>query len=194
MIYIVGFDPGGHGNFGWCITPDSAAMPLKPVASGLANNAHAAVQAALSAVPSNGVLGAAGIDAPLFWSRTGPRNADIVVRAAIGRAGAPHPAGTVQDVNSLRGACLAQGLLAAVMLREVYPALPLTEAHPKALRWMRSSTQAIAANSEHERDAMLSSIAAWALLHELSDWQDLYPEEPSPFTPLGGAIHYVVPR
>jgi len=42
----------------------------------------------------------------------------MTVRAAMRRIGAVNLGGTVQHVNSLRGACLAQGMMAAHILRE----------------------------------------------------------------------------
>jgi nucleotide-binding universal stress UspA family protein len=193
MKILLGLDPGGSGNFGWCIAADSETMPVEPIASGLADNSHMAIANALAAIPDDGVLVAAGIDAPLFWSRIGSRNADVQVRRAIRLAGAPHASGTVQDMNSLKGACLAQGLLAAVTLREMYPALPITEAHPKALRWLLPEAALILGRSEHERDALLAAIAAWAISRSVPGWQDLFPAEPHPFTPVSPPLHYYMP-
>lgn len=137
MIQILlGLDPGGTGNFGWCITQYTAVMPMTPLACGLTNNASQAIRYALDAIPEGSTLVSAGIDAPLFWSKTGHRNADLTVRHAIKQAGAPHVSGTVQDINSLRGACLIQGMLAALELRERFPNLPITESHPKVVRWL----------------------------------------------------------
>jgi hypothetical protein len=193
MRVLIGLDPGGSGNFGWCVAADSDQMPVAAIASGLADNAHTAVEAALGALPVGGDLVAAGIDAPLFWARVGSRNADLLVREAIRLAGAPHPAGTVQDMNSLRGACLAQGLLAAVALRALHPMLPITEAHPKALRWLLPEAAHIECRSEHERDALLSAVAAWALARSLPSWRDLYPLEHQPFTVIAHPVHYLMP-
>lgn len=194
MSLILGFDPGGAGRFGWCAALDSHKLPLSLVAAGTADDARSAVGAAVAAVPRGEVVAAAGIDAPLVWSRSGPRNADRVVRNAIKNAGAPHPAGTVQDVNSLRGACLVQGFLAAVELRERFPALPLTEAHPKALRWLSSDASEIDRSSEHERDAILAAVTGWALVHKPAEWVDLYLAEREVFTPLQPPLSYFMPR
>lgn len=191
---LVGFDPGGVNAFGWCVARDSSQLPLAPLATGIASNARAAVAAALAAVPNGEVVAAAGIDAPLLWARSGPRNSDRIVRQAIARAGAPHPAGTVQDINSLRGACLAQGILAALELRDAVSLLPLTEAHPKALRWLCPHAAAVAAPSEHERDAVLAAFTAWALVHKPPDWCDLYAEEVPSYTPLASPLSYFMPR
>jgi hypothetical protein len=97
------------------------------------------------------------------------------------------PPETVQTPNSLRGAVLVQGMMFAFRARERYgAAVPITEAHPKALLRMmglhKSSWDSIATKfsligkeppSEHERDAILASVAArngvkGAWTHDLS--------------------------
>jgi hypothetical protein len=191
---LLGFDPGGVNAFGWCVARDSAQLPPSVLATGVVSNARAAVAAALAAVPHGEVVLAAGIDAPLLWARSGSRHSDRFVRQAIARAGAPHPAGTVQDMNSLRGACLAQGILAALELREAISLLPLTEAHPKALRWLCPHAAAVVARSEHERDAVIGAFTAWALIHKPPDWCDLYAEEVPFYTPLAPPLSYFMPR
>jgi hypothetical protein len=165
-----------------------------PLACGLSNNAHQAIHFALASIPEGATLVSAGIDAPLFWSKTGTRNADHTVRHAIKQAGAPHVSGTVQDINSLRGACLAQGMLAALELRDRYPELPITEAHPKALRWLLPNLLDIEADSEHERDAMLAAVSAWAAYKPSSDWEDLLAYEINSYTPVSMPVHYMMPN
>jgi hypothetical protein len=194
MNFLLGLDPGGIGNFGWCITRDSSNLPVTPIASGLSDSASQAIKAALAALPVGHTLCSAGIDAPLYWSRAGSRVADELVRTAIRSFGAPQAAGTVQGINSLRGACLVQGMLAAIELREKFPLLLITEAHPKALRWLLPEVAAITSNSEHERDAMLASIAAWAALHQPAGWSDLLGQETNVYSPLQGHLIYIVPN
>ena len=199
MEFLIGLDPGGKGNFGWCVVADKPKLPDTAVASGLADNADGAVAAALAAIPVDGHIRCAGIHAPLFWPLSGPRNADLAVRAAIRTAGCRHASGTVQDVNSLRGACLVQGMLAAMKLRELYPTLPITEAHPKALRWLFAEVEAFAVveefsmKSDHERDALLAAIAAWAGARKLTDWQDLLVMERAYYSPVSQPLHYFMP-
>lgn len=193
MKILIGLDPGGNHNFGWCIAADSETLPLPILATGCANDAHSAVTAAIAAIPEKGRPVAAGIDAPLFWSRSGTRNADSLVRAAYANSGALHSSGTVQNINSLRGACLVQGLLAAIMLREFYPGLPTTEAHPKVLRRLLPVDVDGLAATSHERDAILSAIAAWGLFRGLAGWSDLYPLEPQPYSPVSAPLHYFMP-
>src|SRR4051812_16049413 len=128
---ILGFDPGGAGMFGWAVAETGSGNSARLIASGRASNAEVAVDLALRCVAAGEVPTAAGIDAPLYWTATGERRADAYVRRQIHRRGAPHPAGTVQHPNSLRGACLLQGVVAATLLRRRYPMLPITETHPK---------------------------------------------------------------
>lgn len=194
MQILLGLDPGGAGNFGWCIAQYTDDIPMIPLASGLSNNAHQAILFALASIPEGATLVSAGIDAPLFWSKTGTRNADHTVRHAIKQAGAPHVSGTVQDINSLRGACLVQGMLAALELRDRYPELPITEAHPKALRWLLPNLLDIEADSEHERDAMLAAVSAWAAYKPSSDWEDLLAYEENSYTPVSMPVHYMMPN
>lgn len=194
MEILLGLDPGGDKNFGWCISQYTDEMPMVSLACGLSSNAHQAIQYALAAIPKGSTLAAAGIDAPLFWSKTGARNADITVRHAIKQAGAPHVSGTVQDINSLRGACLIQGMLAALELRDRFPELPITEAHPKALRWLSPHLLDIEARSEHERDAMLATVSAWAAYKRPSDWEDLFAHEENAFTPVSMPVYYMMPN
>jgi predicted nuclease with RNAse H fold len=111
---------------------------------------------------------AAGIDAPLWWSsgKSSDRKADQVLR----REYKIHP-GTVQTANSLQGAALIQGVMLANRLREQYPDISITEAHPKALlRALKLKTWDEISGffsllgkepkEEHERDALLGAVAA----------------------------------
>lgn len=194
---LLGLDPGGHENFGWCIVDDSTCLPTAPRASGRANSAPLAIKQALEALgqlPSDGCLAAAGIDAPLFWSPSGSRIVDELVRVAIRKLGAPHAAGTVQNINSLRGACLVQGMLAALQLRERFPSLPITEAHPKALRWLLPEVAMINSESEHERDAFLAALTAWAVLHKPAGWSNLLEQEANPYSPVEQPLFYTMPN
>lgn len=193
MEFFIGLDPGGKRNFGWCVVADTPDLPRSAVASGLANNAEEAVSAAIAAIPAGGNILCAGIDSPLFWPVSGPRDADLAVRASIRDAGATHAAGTVQDVNSLRGACLVQGVMGALKLRELYPALPITEAHPKALQWLLPKVEGFSSTSDHERDAFLAAIAAWATAHKRSDWHDLLLTEGASYSPISQPLHYFFP-
>lgn len=209
-MWLAGFDPGGERQFGWCVVKASQELPLSLHSTGVASNAAEAVNCALKMIPSQGTLIAAGIDSPLFWSPDGDRNADRVTRNEIKKLGASAPAGTVQHVNSLRGACLVQGVLAAKLLRSAIPSILITEAHPKALLWligaatkrqpvksvtMRELSEFIAFSrsdlSEHERDAALAALGAWAMMVKASGWEDLFALESQPFVPVSPVAYWM---
>ncbi len=207
---LVGLDPGGRGAFGWATVEDAHELPLRILASGVANCAAEAVQRAVASVKSAHVL-AAGIDAPLYWVACSDRFADGHLRNAICQRGAP--GGTVQHVNSLRGACLIQGMMGALLLRRDNAELPISEAHPKALLWLLKVAAAgtpppsVSLDtlgtffrsehhdqpSEHERDAMLGALSAWALLHRPVGWCDLSRMDEGAISPLTPPPAYWMP-
>ena len=135
--FILGFDPGGAGHFGWsiCETVDGELQPPTKDRVGLANDACHAMDQVQRALPDNPTVLAAGIDAPLFWSKTGGRTVDDVLRQTLKNNRFPESKvhGTVQTANSLRGACIVQGLLLAKYLSETSWCLTITESHPRVL-------------------------------------------------------------
>jgi predicted nuclease with RNAse H fold len=113
---------------------------------------------------------AIGIDCPMWWSSVagGGRRVGSWLRKTYGI-----PSGTVQSVNSLRGAVVVQGILLAMRLRERAPAVAITETHPKALliarKFNRAPWSRIAdafklkgrePSNMHRRDALLGAVAA----------------------------------
>ena len=107
-----------------------------------------------------------GIDAPMWWSshRGGGRKADEAIREKYGI----HP-GTVQSVNSLRGAALVGGAMLAFRVRQAFSCVPITESHPKALLCaLKLDEQDFAEefridkdwSNEHERDAVIAAVCA----------------------------------
>lgn len=209
-MWLAGFDPGGESQFGWCVVEASAKLPLSLHRTGVASNAAEAVRCVLKEVPSRSTLIAAGIDSPLFWLPNGDRNADRVIRNEIRKRGASAPSGTVQHVNSLRGACLVQGVLAAMLLRATTRSINITEAHPKALLWLigvcnrslpvKSVTMCelseffsfLSGNlSEHERDAALAALGAWAMTVKAPGWEDLFALELQPFAPISPVAYWM---
>src|SRR5207247_8462350 len=103
--------------FGWCVLEaDSGLLPLAMISSGLVNSAAEALAAAKAVCGLRCPQGV-GIDGPLFWVAHGDRGADRLVREAVKRAGSKQAGGTVQQVNSLRGACIAQSVLVAHLSR-----------------------------------------------------------------------------
>lgn len=208
-MWVAGFDPGGADNFGWAVGEALAGGRVAVRATGVASGAADSVGQVLRAIPSSS-LAAVGIDSPLCWSTTGDRFVDVLVRGRIKALGCATPAGTVQHVNSLRGACLVQGMLTAKLLRDAMPGIHITESHPKALLWLlrvASAGEATAAvglhdlvdhvdftgsePSEHERDAVLGALTAAAMLEQSPGWRDVMLDEPSAFFPVPDIAYWM---
>jgi hypothetical protein len=202
-MLILGLDPGGVGRFGWCVAESIGKGRVRLRESGIADHAAQALERASKHVANSERLVAAGVDSPLFWLAKGDRRADQLIRAAMKGLGATNVHGTVQQVNSLRGACLVQGVMAAHLLRIKTPQIRLTETHPKALLWLIkvASRQRRAADvrmenlvefieceathlSEHERDAAIGAVGATAMLLALDGWKDLAADEDGAFAPV----------
>jgi predicted nuclease with RNAse H fold len=166
-----GADPGGVNNFGLAMLHGDGHFETRCCSS---------VEDAVGWIKGPEAV---GIDCPLWWSSAagGGRSVDMWLRQTYGIS-----SGTVQSVNSLRGAVVIQGVLLAMRLRIQSPNLPITEAHPKALlkalRLHRAPWASIAERfelkgadpgrrSEHERDALLSAVAAREGTKQV--WRDL---------------------
>lgn len=213
MGVLLGFDPGGENGFGWSVAKDAPTLPLTVRATGVVDNAQSAVDAAMAQVKKGESVVAVGIDAPLFWVATGDRNVDRIVRSELRGLGMPSLGGTVQAVNSLRGACVVQGMLTGVLLRAAFPEVLITESHPKALLWqlrlanrdrhpsgiaLVTLSQFVVSSSigrqDHERDAAIGALSAWAMFHKPKGWRDLYLEEPHPYSPITAPLGYWMPH
>jgi len=122
-----GADPGGANAFGVALLGPDGSFESAVVSC--ADGAFKWLEERTDSIE------AAGIDAPLWWSsgESGDRHADRAIREKLRRVNAKDIGGTVQSANSLRGAVLIQGAMLAARLRDKFPKLPLTEAHPKAL-------------------------------------------------------------
>jgi predicted nuclease with RNAse H fold len=168
MVWF-GADPGGLNKFGLAALHASGRFETQRCSS---------VDDALSWIKQPEAV---GIDCPLWWSSAagGGRLVDTWLRNTY-----RIPSGTVQSVNSLRGAAVVQGVLLAMRLREDTPGLPITETHPKALlralKMGGQSWKVIAdrfcidgpdPGNEHERDALLSAVAAREGSRQ--NWRDL---------------------
>lgn len=194
MNYL-GLDPGGLNSFGWaCLRVGESDHSLDLV-TGLSSNAADAIDSASRAATRAPV--SVGIDAPLFWIATGDRSADVRVRKLVKAAGGH--SSTVAHVNSLRGACLVQGVLAAQIAALRWPSAVITEAHPKALYCIDLAAKEFItrnlpeAPTDHERDAALAAFSAWAAAERFPSWHDLVEEETTPFFPSGQVVSYWFP-
>ena len=214
LRFVLGFDPGGNKKFGWSLC-EAKPHGMERLRTGTLNDADEALQAAKIAVRdvsvSEGIdatVVAAGIDAPMYWSSKGGRTADAAVRKALTGArdqlgmARNTAAGTVQNVNSLRGACLVQGLLLGNYLDEEYGRdhFSIVEAHPKALLDILAMNSdvgqleaAIDGLDEHERDATVAAFAAWSMWARAEGWRDLHLDEPVPVQPFGIPVSYWMP-
>ena len=128
-MVLLGFDPGGIESFGWAALHIGDAGTFVSLMTGVVSTAPEAVQRAGQCSPD--APAGVGIDAPLFWVQQGDRRADEHIRKRVVAAGGQ--SGTVSSVNSLRGACLVQGVLTARLVGVSWPSAVVTEAHPKAL-------------------------------------------------------------
>lgn len=192
---VVGFDPGGKKAFGWAVLAAADAGPSL-IGRGTCDSAPMALDAARTASSVTPVV--FGVDAPLYWVYSGDRASDRSVRAMVCDAGGS--SGTVSHVNSLRGACLVQGILVARLAAEVWPDAAITEAHPKALLVSSGAARefdrliAGQVNTEHERDAAIAAFTALALATRLAGWHDLAASESNPFFPGGKRVSYWYPK
>lgn len=155
----IGADPGGNGNFGLAILKDDGSVRTWCV--NCADEAVALVINQVATTPSG-----FGVDAPLWWSSgiSSDRLADQWIRKTYGL-----PMNQVQAVNQLRGAALAQGMMFVQRVRELFPNARVTETHPKVqLKALNQDERGFYeqfglttnAMNEHERDAIISAIAA----------------------------------
>jgi len=195
ILVLFGFDPGGINSFGWAVLHIDDAGVFVSLKTGVVSTAPDAVKRAGQSMPDapDGV----GIDAPLFWVEKGDRRADAAIRRRVVAAGGQ--SGTVSSVNSLRGACVVQGVLAARLIADSWPSAVITEAHPKALLRLYTEAQRFVAarvspeHEEHARDAALSAFAAWAAVSHHQGWRNIVLDESAPFFPSGKEVSYWFP-
>lgn len=190
--YVLGFDPGGQEAFGWsiCEVMDGLVLPSR---IGVASHAAEVMDKVVNYIHRDANILGAGIAAPLFWSPTGTRHVDNIVRDALTVSEHPTPPGTVQQLGSLRGASLVQGPLLASYLWKEFQA-PITEVHAKAALWLLDP----ALKRDHDLtedtpDAVVAAFVAWCMHKEEPGWRNLYSDEPNPILPLGTPVSYWMP-
>jgi hypothetical protein len=209
MDVTLGFDPGGAGHFGWAVLEYQSNDTPCLRACGSALHADDAVRAASAELRIDDCVVAAGIDSPMYWTATGDRAAERIVRDAMSARGARNVGGTVQHPNSLRGACVVQGPTTGVLLRTRFPSIPITEAHPKALLWLLGMATvhrqphnlspldfatlfSCSYSCEHERDALLAAWTAYAMSTRRIGWTNLVEREHDPIF-IAGEVEYWLP-
>lgn len=190
--YVLGFDPGGPDGFGWsiCEVMDGLVLPSR---GGAASHVAEVMDKVVNYIHRQANILGIGIAAPLFWTPTGTRRVDGIVRDALAASGHPAPTEPVKAFGALTGERLAQGLLLASNLWEHFT-IPITETNPKALLWLLDPElkrdQEI---SEDTPDAVVSALAAWCVHERLAGWRDLYAEEPNALLPFGTPVSYWMP-
>ena len=184
----IGADPGGRNKFGV-----AALSPNGHVESTRFSSAREAV--AWVAELNVDLLGV-GVDAPLWWSsgESGARHADRWLRGRY-----PKARNSVMLINSIFGGVLIQGFLFAAELRQRFPNVSVTEAHPKlvlhAKEWLfavlasefglRVDSEIFDEANDDRRDAVIAALAAregfssnWT--HDLADLRPLCGEQAAP--------------
>jgi predicted nuclease with RNAse H fold len=188
----IGVDPGGKDAFGFAILDEDGRFSTHCFSC-----ADEAIKQ-LGERPTG-----IGIDAPMWWSSgpSGDRLADQWIRRNHQIGG-----GTVQAMNSLRGACLIQGILFAERVRQLFPTVPITETHPTAYlqafghTWPEFCTSFSVngtAENMHRQHALMSAVAAregfegrWTI--DLSE--DRYEYEQAPSLYWLAPMHYFWPK
>ena len=170
--FIIGYDPGGNGAHGVAKLEvrDGAAVRLSTMTLGTAEDV-------LSFLENTASLSAIGVDTLTCWS-TGPsgwRPADLWLREHY-----PDVKDSVVSPNSLYGSMGLNGMAVLIAVRKQFPAVHITETHPKVLYWHFAGTPydylgsreamdellaqrfnvAVSTETEHEWDAAISALAA----------------------------------
>jgi hypothetical protein len=197
-MIVVGFDPGGKNAFGWAIVSGTLDAPNFE-SGGVATGAQQALECSSTALKfMTDAPDAIAIDAPLHWSGGVDRAVDCTVRRQV--CDAHGRSGTVSHVNSLRGACLVEGVVIAKLSHEAWPSARLTEAHPKALMLLCSEAKLFSAlpsmggSGHHMRDAAVCAFAGLAMLEDRNGWRDLVVTESGALFPFGIKAEYWFPQ
>ena len=159
----IGADPGGKNKFG--VAALSSDGDVESERFSCAREAVAWV------VNMNVSLLGVGIDAPLWWSSgiSGARHADQWLRDQY-----PQARNSVMLINSIFGGVLIQGFLFATELRQRFPNVPVTEAHPKLTLHARGTdfedlarelgldvdSKIVNEANDDRRDAVIAALAA----------------------------------
>lgn len=181
--YILGLDPGGASRrgYGWALVERTGWLPSRyavryavPAAySGNATDAWSALRDAQAKITQKkdkkDKIVAVGIDAPLGYDIGPDRRIDGQIRIAI--RGTPNQP---MKVNSLFGACLAQGQVAALFIQSNATVWPwcdvkvISESYPQAVSVLGGSRYTLNTSSHSHVsdcdicDALLAALSAWA--------------------------------
>ena len=206
--FVLGFDPGGLGAFGWSICQQVHGQLQGPLQTGLADNAWQAKNQLQAHLPDHARVLAAGIDAPLYWDKRGNmrgfRGVDYILQGVLEANN--YAARYVASPNGLRGAVLMQGALLARILVATWD-LAISESHPTVLNLLLPHNgqpavldmrNALVAGlregaTPHERDATLAAISAWAAVQRPPGWQNLYDRDSRLINPSRIPASYWMP-
>lgn len=233
---VIGLDPGGKKAFGWCIATLSPKGEIVNFKAGTGSFIDDIIEKVADELKkfNPSVPSAAGIDAPLFWSTAiqngkSERAADRIIREKANEKlnqikereeQKKGSSSTILHINSLRGACLVNGVLSIIRLRgeKRWPKIRITEAHPGALKIIASEQikewkelqsedfefppEKIGEKNNDEYDAMLAAFSAWKMLMKHKGWIDLIfdkkmeevEEKEKLFFPAGNNIAYWFPK
>ena len=190
--YVLGFDPGGPEGFGWSICEVFGDIVL-PARGGAASHVAEVMDKVVNYIHREANIMGIGIAAPLFWSPTGTRRVDGIIREALTASGHPAPSDAIPELGEANGERLVQGHLLARDIWDHFQ-IPVTEVNPKALLWLLDPE--VKRDQELTEDSPAAVIAAFAgyCMHErLPMWRDLFPQEPNPVLPLGTPVSYWMP-
>ncbi len=190
--YVLGFDPGGPGGFGWsiCEVFDDIVLPAR---GGAASHVAEVMDKVVNYIHREADILGIGIAAPLFWSPTGTRRVDAIVREVLASHGHPDPEQAVGILGETSGERLVQGHLLASDISRHFNA-PITEVNPKALLWLLDpETKRDQDLTEETPEAVVAAYAAYCMNTEAAGWRNIYPQEPNPVLPLGTPVSYWMP-
>ena len=190
--YVLGFDPGGPGGFGWsiCEVFDDIVLPAR---GGAASHVAEVMDKVVNYIHREADILGIGIAAPLFWSPTGTRRVDAIVREVLASHGHPDPEQAVNSLGKTSGERLVQGHLLASDISRHFSA-PITEVNPKALLWLLDpETKRDQDLTEETPEAVVAAYAAYCMNIEAAGWRNIYPQEPNPVLPLGTPVSYWMP-
>ncbi|MDE2802503.1 MAG: hypothetical protein OXK21_06460 [Chloroflexota bacterium] len=190
--YVLGFDPGGPDGFGWsiCEVFDDIVLPAR---GGAASHVAEVMDKVVNYIHREADILGIGIAAPLFWSPTGTRRVDAIVREVLAAHGHPVPEQAVGSLGETSGERLVQGHLLASDIRRHFNA-PITEVNPKALLWLLDpETKRDQDMTEGTPEAVVAAFAAYCMHTQAAGWKNIYPQEPNPVLPLGTPVSYWLP-
>ena len=184
--------PAALTAFGWsiCEVFDDIVLPAR---GGAAGHVAEVMDKVVNYIHREAQILGIGIASPLFWSPTGTRRVDAIVREALAARGHPAPEQAVGGLGETRGERLVQGHLLAADISHHFDA-PITEVNPKALLWLLDpEVKRDQDLAEGTPDAVVAAFAAWCMRTAAAGWKDIYPQEPNPVLPLGTPVSYWMP-